>query len=84
MGISEGLNIAARAMGAYQIAMQTIGHNIANANTEGYSRQKATLVATEPTQLSMGAVGTGVKVADIRRIRDAFLDVQMYGDQGVL
>lgn len=78
-----GLNTAASALAAQQAALNTTGHNIANANTEGYSRQEATTVAAMPyTMPSMnkavgpGQLGSGVKIDQIRQIRDSFLDTQ--------
>ncbi|RKY37743.1 MAG: flagellar hook-associated protein FlgK [Candidatus Omnitrophota bacterium] len=83
MGIA-GFNIGARALQAYQIAMQITGNNIANADTEGYSRQKTTFTATQPTVYAYGAVGTGVEVGDISRIRDSYLDLQMYRERSAM
>jgi len=79
-----GLEIARRGLWAQQRALDVTGHNIANANTEGYSRQVARLVATPayapPSRVMpmvAGQVGTGVQVADITRARDVFLDRQV-------
>lgn len=84
MSIFGGITIGGRALSAYQAAMDIIGHNIANANTEGYSRQRATLAATPPDMFTCGAIGTGVEVSDVRRIRDAYLDLQKYTELGTL
>ena len=54
--------------------MQTISQNIANAETPGYSRQEAQLVANTPVKLPFGMVGTGVSVSTIIRKRDMLLD----------
>ncbi|MDD4049269.1 MAG: flagellar hook-associated protein FlgK, partial [Clostridia bacterium] len=51
--------------------------NIANANTEGYTRQSVVAQTTRPMDTANGYIGTGVEVADIRRIREEFLDIQM-------
>jgi flagellar hook-associated protein 1 FlgK len=65
-----------------QNALSTVNHNITNANTPGYSRQRLDLAAefayTEPTpsQLSAGQIGQGPVVQQITRSRDAFLDSQ--------
>ncbi|MDQ0206766.1 flagellar hook-associated protein FlgK [Alkalicoccobacillus murimartini] len=78
-----GLETARRAINAQRIGLQTTSHNIANANTPGYSRQRVNLNATNafPTagmnQPSIpGQIGTGVEGGSIQRIRDQFLDVQ--------
>lgn len=81
MSGSMGLYIGINALKAQQRALDVTGHNIANANTPGYSRQRAELTTTEPyTMPSMysfagaGQVGTGVQVSQIVRLRDSFID----------
>ncbi|MBE3596020.1 MAG: flagellar hook-associated protein FlgK [Hydrogenibacillus sp.] len=78
-----GLEIARRALFAQQSAIATTEHNIANANTDGYTRQRAELVASRPLPypgMTMGTlpgqIGMGVDVARIARLRDALLDRQ--------
>src|SRR4051794_14734992 len=78
-----GLQTALRGILAHQSAIDTVGHNISNANTEGYSRQTAELQTTgaleAPGRTVWGQtvdIGTGVEVATYSRIRDSFLDVQ--------
>ena len=80
----HGLETALRGLLAHQRAIDVTGHNIANADTVGYSRQEATLapthalrIASGATQLGGGAhLGTGVDAVAYRRMRDAFLDLQ--------
>ena len=81
--ISNGLEIGTRALIAHKYAMDVIGNNIANVNTPGYSRERVVLQTTEPTQIPviskhkpLASLGSGVKVAQIVRIRDEFLDTQ--------
>ena len=72
-----GLEIAKRALMAQQRALLVSGHNVANAATPGYTRQKVILKAVPPpegTELR-GIAGGGVEVAGITRIRDLFLDL---------
>ena len=83
MSILLGLNTGVRALMTQQQALNTTAHNIANANTPGYSRQDVMLHTTEPfTFPSMnrsalaGQVGTGVTIDQVRRMRDTFFDVQ--------
>ena len=66
--------IARSALLTHQTALQTISHNIANAETPGYSRQEAVLTANTPARLPYGNVGTGVSVTTIIRKRDILLD----------
>ena len=78
-----GLQTALRGLLAHQAAIDTVGHNISNATTEGYSRQTAqmqtTLALQVPGRTAWGQtseIGTGVEVATYSRVRDSFLDVQ--------
>jgi flagellar hook-associated protein 1 FlgK len=70
------MSLGVRAMFASYAQMQTTGHNIANANVDGYSRQQADL-ATAPGQFTgAGFFGKGVDVASVTRSYDAFLTKQ--------
>ena len=75
-GLFQGLEIGRRALMTHQLSLTTTGHNIANVNTPGYSRQRVNVTATLPENSTFGILGTGVKVADIRNIRDLFLGKQ--------
>ena len=79
-----GLETTLRGILAQQLALDVTGHNIANANTVGYSRQRASLVATDPYTVpgvtrppQAGQLGTGVDVDQYERVRDAFVDIQL-------
>lgn len=77
-----GLDIGRKAIVAQQYALDVTGHNVANTNTAGYTRQTAVLNATTPYAspqkyaISPGQFGTGVEVSDVTRIRDLFMDLQ--------
>lgn len=62
---------------AFQRALSTTGHNIANAATEGYSRQRVELVPKDPLRLGGSYLGTGVNVQTIRRLQDDLIDNQV-------
>jgi flagellar hook-associated protein 1 len=79
-GATVGIEIGKRALQAQQLSLNITGHNIANVNTPGYTRQQAILTSNRPLTLPFGSVGTGVDVSDIRRIRSLFLDSQMRGE----
>ncbi len=76
----SGLELSRRALSAQQVALNVTGHNIANANTPGYTRQIANLTATTPDTIpAMGrnlSLGSGVTLDTITRARDAFVDRQ--------
>jgi flagellar hook-associated protein 1 FlgK len=76
-GLFQALEVGKRALLAHQTSLQTIGHNIANVNTPGYSRQRVQISATLPEQSTIGSIGSGVQVTDIRHIRDLFLGEQL-------
>lgn len=68
------LDIARSGLQAAQVQIEVAGHNIANVNKEGYSRQRVSLVSRMPNDTPWGKLGRGVAIADIERIRDEFLD----------
>lgn len=70
------LNVGSGALMANQIALQTIGNNIANANTEGYSRQTVSMRTNFGQDMGSGYVGNGVSVASIVRNYSALLNRQ--------
>jgi flagellar hook-associated protein 1 len=70
-------------MRANQQGLNVAGHNIANVNTEGYTRQKMVLEANDPVKMNNLVLGTGVNVMSISRVRDDFLDRQ-YRDSNQL
>jgi flagellar hook-associated protein 1 FlgK len=73
-----GLETALRGILAQQRAIDVTGHNIANASTPGYSRQRADLVTSLPfPDQPAGLLGTGVDVSGYQRVRDSFIDVQL-------
>lgn len=84
MNSFSSINTALSALQAQQRALDTTGHNIANSNTEGYSRQRAELSAARPytspgmnMPTTAGQVGQGVQVDNINRLRDDFIDGQI-------
>lgn len=62
------------ALFAYQKAMGVTGHNIANVNTPGYTRQEMVLSEARPQDGYPGQVGTGVQATEIRRQVDQFVE----------
>jgi flagellar hook-associated protein 1 FlgK len=69
-----GLEIGKRGLQAHQTAMDVTGHNISNANTEGYSRQIPTMTAQYVEDSQYGTMGAGADVTSVVRVRDEFLD----------
>lgn len=77
-----GLNISASALFAYQAAINTTANNLANVQTEGYTRQTTTLEATAPTRMhaKYGSSGTGVQATEIKQERDIYYDTKYWGN----
>ena len=80
-----GLNTMVRGIFSNQLSLDTVGHNITNASTEGYSRQSVQLGAT-PAQEVAGMyggnlVGTGVDDMSITRARDVYADKQYWQEE---
>ena len=64
------LSTGTGALIAFQRALATVSHNVANVNTEGYSRQRVEFATRTPTDYGYGSVGNGVKISDIQRVAD--------------
>lgn len=78
-----GLETSKRGLFTQQSALYTTGHNISNANTDGYTRQRVNMTTTEGfpgtglnAQTTAGHIGTGVQVESVQRMRDEFVDRQ--------
>ncbi len=82
MSLSNLLSIARSALLTQQRAIDTTGHNIANAGTEGYSRQRLRLAPAEPLVTPLGQLGRGVTAEGIERIRDQYLDATYRREKG--
>lgn len=78
-GLFGTFNISRSGLNAQQSELNVTSHNIANANTAGYTRQVANLKTTDAQNSigSAGQIGTGVQVASITRVKDDFLDYQI-------
>ncbi len=84
----SGLNIAVRGLMSQQMALNTVGHNISNANTAGYSRQSVGIVTSTPETFAGPygklQIGTGVDTQSITRARDEFMDQQYWKENTTL
>lgn len=79
------LEMGRSALNAFRLGMQTVGHNISNMNTEGYSRQRVNFKTVTPEDIPhTGQLGQGMYASDIERIRDEFLDFQFRDMQDTL
>lgn len=83
MSTFYGLEIAKTGLYAAQNGLQLTGHNIANADTEGYTRQRLHTSAVPPSygdnfiaQNTRAKAGRGVTIVNVEQVRNAFLDYQ--------
>ena len=83
-GISTILNIGKEALLAQQTAISVASHNIANADTEGYSRQNLTLTTAASSPLAIGNLGNGVRQVSIMRQYDQFITRQIVEQNSTL
>lgn len=84
----SGIELGKRSIMAHTDAISTAGHNISNANTEGYSRQRVQLKEFDPLYRPdlerperAGMIGQGIDVQSITRIRDEMLDQRITAKQ---
>ena len=71
--MSQVLSSGLSGLLAFQRALDTTAHNIANANTEGYTRQRVEFATLPASPFSNGWIGKGVEVTTVRRMVDDFL-----------
>ncbi len=83
MGIPNILNTGKSGLLASKLAIATTGHNITNASTEGYSRQRVQTTTAPPQGGGFGhnVVGTGTQVLRVERINDEYIDKQIRTSQ---
>lgn len=80
-GTFAGIEIGKRSLMAHNVQIQTAGHNISNADTEGYTRQRVTVATMDPLDRPdleraerPGQLGQGTIVQSVTRVRDELLD----------
>ena len=73
-GIRSILDIGKGALSANELALQTLSHNIANVDTPGYSREAIVLKTALPEPSAAGMLGNGVRVEEVRRFVDNYLN----------
>ncbi|MBU1567411.1 MAG: flagellar hook-associated protein FlgK [Proteobacteria bacterium] len=89
-GLISALNSARTSLEVNQKSIEIIGNNIANVNTEGYSRQKADLTPYPAMNFGNFFIGQGVKIVNVSREHDVFIEQQLmqkvvdYGFQDAL
>jgi flagellar hook-associated protein 1 len=81
-GLFDALAMAKRSLMSQQWAQMITGHNLANVNTPGYSRQRPDLEAFgKPLEVPGGLIGMGADVTEITRMRNRYVDQQVMTEQ---
>ena len=75
--MADLLRLGAGSLQNWQSALNTTGHNIANANTEGYSRQTVELGTSRALRFGFGYVGQGAEIVSIERASNSFVTSQV-------
>ncbi len=81
-----GLTIAGSGINAYQTSINTTANNIANVQTDGYSRQVTNMEANNPMRVyaRYGSAGTGVVTTSIKQVRNEYYDTKYWENQNSL
>lgn len=89
-GSFGGIEIGKRSLMAHSLQIQTAGHNISNADTEGYTRQRVNVRAFDPLYRpdleraeTAGQIGQGTDVESVKRLRDELLDTRIVAQTNV-
>lgn len=81
MSLGSIMSVGQSGLSVFQAASEITSENIANVNTEGYSRQRV-IIATAPSLQSSGfPIGTGAQIAAVDRYYDGLLQKQMVNAQ---
>ncbi len=75
--MADILRTAMTGLVAFQRALSTTGHNISNANTQGYSRQRVDFISRIPQPSGGGFIGSGTQVRTVERIYNAFVSGEL-------
>jgi flagellar hook-associated protein 1 len=76
-GLTSVLSIAKEALAVQQYGMEIAGHNVANVNTDGYSKQTPVIDPRQPAPHSGLVFGTGATIGDIIRAYDSFAETRL-------
>lgn len=78
------LSTGTNALIAFQRALATVSHNVANINTDGYSRQRVSFATTTPTLYGSNYTGNGTQITDIARVGDQLATSRLLDSTGEL
>ena len=75
--ISAMMDVGKRSLSNSQTALQTVGHNIANKSTEGYSRQRVEMLSNTPINEGKLQIGMGARAGVVTRVNNPWLEKQI-------
>lgn len=76
-GLFQSLNVGAESLFNTRQGVDTTAHNIANAQTDGYSRQRVNLAQRDPSRVRNVLIGNGAYVGSVSRSHDGFVEKQL-------
>src|SRR5688500_6444386 len=82
-GLFDTLSLGSRSLSTYRKAIDTTGHNLANVNTEGYTRQRLIIEATTTDGGLMGPIGNGAEGTKIVRLQNLSASKQMQTEASI-
>jgi len=89
-GSFGGIEIGKRSLMTHSLQIQTAGHNISNADTEGYTRQRVNVRAFDPLYRpdleraeTAGQIGQGTQAESVKRLRDELLDTRIVAQTNI-
>lgn len=82
-GLFGILNLGAHSLSNQQAGIEVAGHNLANVNTPGFTRQRLNLATNTAIRLPYGSVGTGARITGVSQMRSSLLDAQITGETSV-
>lgn len=82
-GLFGILNLGAQSLSNQQLGIEVAGHNLANVNTPGYTRQRLNLATNHAIRMPYGSVGTGAGITGISQMRSSLLEAQITGETSV-
>ncbi|QBZ83494.1 Flagellar hook-associated protein 1 [Hydrogenovibrio crunogenus] len=75
--MADMLNIGTAATNTFRRAIEVTSHNVANVGTEGYSRQRADIISSAPSNTGYGFLGAGSRVSSIDRVYADYIQTQL-------
>ena len=82
-GLFDTLSLGSRSLSTYRQAIDTTGHNLANVNTPGYTRQRLVVETTTSENGTLGSVGTGAEAVKIVRLQNEYAEKQLQVESSI-